>query len=91
MSLIEVVNFIRHRKRLDRPDMCPSEIYSLWQDCWSQKPEKRPTFSQILIRIDEFIREVEKQAAKRKPIDHSYCNFNSNESENIFLDASKLV
>lgn len=31
-------------KRLQRPNHCPNDIYQLMLQCWSYKPQDRPTF-----------------------------------------------
>ena len=31
-------------KRLSRPEDCPNDIYQLMLQCWSYKPQDRPTF-----------------------------------------------
>ena len=31
-------------KRLNRPEDCPNDIYQLMLQCWSYKPQDRPTF-----------------------------------------------
>jgi serine/threonine protein kinase len=49
MNNMEVVNQVtRHNYRMDRPHMCPSEIYRIMGLCWHEKPEKRPPFSELL-------------------------------------------
>ncbi|XP_056644592.1 platelet-derived growth factor receptor alpha isoform X1 [Diorhabda sublineata] len=53
---------LKQGKRLERPKICTDELYKLMMDCWSEKPEDRPTFSEIIDQLDE-----------RKKI---YVNFN---------------
>lgn len=54
MNFVEVVRYISKNKRLTKPGMCPSEIYSLWQNCWSNEPLDRPTFTQIRENLDSY-------------------------------------
>ncbi|KAG8232333.1 hypothetical protein J437_LFUL012923, partial [Ladona fulva] len=41
----EVIEMIRSRQLLPRPEDCPLHIYGLMQDCWHQVPPRRPPFS----------------------------------------------
>ncbi|KAL5467584.1 hypothetical protein EMCRGX_G031839 [Ephydatia muelleri] len=34
--------------RLQKPLLCPDEIYTLMAKCWSSNPEDRPTFKELL-------------------------------------------
>ncbi|XP_078373558.1 uncharacterized protein LOC144657125 [Oculina patagonica] len=34
--------------RLERPDSCSQELYSLMLECWKEDPRRRPTFEQIV-------------------------------------------
>jgi hypothetical protein len=38
--------------RLEKPDECPDEIYEMMKRCWSEDPEIRPTFKEILEIIE---------------------------------------
>lgn len=42
-------------QRLECPDACPAEIYDLMLQCWNQKPEKRPSFADIVQQLPEII------------------------------------
>lgn len=44
---------LKQGKRLERPKICTDELYKLMMDCWSEKPEDRPTFSEIIDQLDE--------------------------------------
>lgn len=41
-------------ERLCKPDDCPQDIYNVMLQCWSPKPEDRPTF----IALRDFLLEV---------------------------------
>lgn len=38
--------------RLNRPEICTDELYSLMQRCWCENPDERPTFSEICNILD---------------------------------------
>ena len=41
--------------RLSLPDQCPVAIYNIWLDCWSYEASPRPSFTQVVQRIEEFL------------------------------------
>ncbi|XP_043217741.1 inactive tyrosine-protein kinase transmembrane receptor ROR1-like [Amphibalanus amphitrite] len=55
-SSAEVVEMVRRRQLLPRPDDAPVAVYQLMLDCWQQTPGRRPTFDQILARLSEWRR-----------------------------------
>ncbi|CAG9854780.1 unnamed protein product [Phyllotreta striolata] len=40
-------------KRLERPKICTDGLYKLMLDCWSENPERRPSFADIVEHLDE--------------------------------------
>uniref|UniRef100_A0A182IPU5 Tyrosine-protein kinase receptor n=1 Tax=Anopheles atroparvus TaxID=41427 RepID=A0A182IPU5_ANOAO len=45
---VEVLNHVREGGHLDRPKVCPNEMYELMKYCWRFSPEARPTFRYCL-------------------------------------------
>jgi hypothetical protein len=43
----EVKKLIEQRYRLEKPDTCPDELYSLMLECWEYDSSLRPTFNQL--------------------------------------------
>jgi hypothetical protein len=43
----EVYDYIKSRRRLDRPMKCPRNTYNKMLECWEWKEEMRPTFIQL--------------------------------------------
>nr|XP_022909572.1 receptor-like tyrosine-protein kinase kin-15 [Onthophagus taurus] len=39
-------------KRLERPEICTDELYSLMLRCWSEDPKLRPTFEELVQQLD---------------------------------------
>jgi len=37
------------------PESCPRDYVQLMKDCWSQEPDRRPGFNQIVPRLKEFV------------------------------------
>ena len=44
----EMLKFLEQGKRMEKPRMCPDEIYELMQYCWQFIPNNRPTF--VIVR-----------------------------------------
>ncbi|KAM4852664.1 proto-oncogene tyrosine-protein kinase receptor Ret [Thomomys bottae] len=40
-------NLLKTGHRMERPDNCSEEMYSLMLQCWKQEPDKRPIFADI--------------------------------------------
>ncbi|XP_035904405.1 protein sevenless isoform X2 [Anopheles stephensi] len=45
---LEVLNHVREGGHLDRPKVCPNEVYELMKYCWRFSPDERPTFRYCL-------------------------------------------
>lgn len=50
LEAIDEPNF----QRLEQPDCCPKEYYSLMKKCWQHDPSKRPKFSEIAPVLPEY-------------------------------------
>ena len=48
-------------KRPGVPDDMPSAYRSLMEACWEQKPEKRPPFTEIMLRLKDIAVELKKE------------------------------
>ena len=38
--------------RMDPPDGCPSELYEIMKEVWNIDAHKRPTFKEVLSKLD---------------------------------------
>ncbi|XP_015784668.1 tyrosine-protein kinase transmembrane receptor Ror isoform X2 [Tetranychus urticae] len=47
----QVIDMIRGRHLLPCPSECPPNIYSLMNQCWTENPAQRPSFSQLHQRL----------------------------------------
>lgn len=52
LELIEVFEFVKGGHRLAKPEVCPNEIYEIMLDCWRAESNRRPSFDQIIQRIE---------------------------------------
>lgn len=39
---------IERGERLEQPDDCPEEVFSVMRDCWAYDPQERPSFAQLV-------------------------------------------
>ena len=51
------LGYLRANKRMEQPEGCPDEFYSLMQDCWIEEPDCRPSFAKIYEQIGNMIEE----------------------------------
>ncbi|KAL4715404.1 hypothetical protein ACJJTC_015175 [Scirpophaga incertulas] len=51
----EVIAMVRGGELLAMPAACPPIMYALMRDCWKHTPQRRPTFEEIVNRIQEWI------------------------------------
>lgn len=58
--------YLKSGRRLQKPEVCPDEIYVIMERCWIENPEFRPTFDQILTDLQDAIAKSEDIYAERK-------------------------
>ncbi|XP_019374675.1 PREDICTED: insulin receptor-related protein isoform X1 [Gavialis gangeticus] len=53
MSNEQVLHFVMDNGVLERPENCPEKLHELMRWCWQQNPRQRPSFTQLLGRIQD--------------------------------------
>ncbi|KAL9986774.1 hypothetical protein ACROYT_G000968 [Oculina patagonica] len=48
----ELCRLLKSGYRMERPDMCCDEVYELMSECWREDPSTRPSFSQLIDRLE---------------------------------------
>ncbi|XP_066534640.1 proto-oncogene tyrosine-protein kinase receptor Ret isoform X2 [Hoplias malabaricus] len=48
-------NLLKTSYRMEKPENCTEEMYSLMLRCWKQEPDKRPTFSEISKELEKMM------------------------------------
>lgn len=49
----ELLSFLASGQRLQRPENCSQKLYDLMLECWSEKPEDRPDFIEIVSHLEQ--------------------------------------
>lgn len=52
MSSSETMAAVQKGYQMEKPTLCPEEIYTIMKECWNLNPEKRPSFVDICKRIN---------------------------------------
>ncbi|KAL9985710.1 hypothetical protein ACROYT_G008146 [Oculina patagonica] len=52
MSNAELCRELKDGYRMERPEMCCDEVYELMNECWEEDPTARPSFSQLIDRLE---------------------------------------
>ncbi|KAL0126144.1 hypothetical protein PUN28_004932 [Cardiocondyla obscurior] len=50
----EMASYLREGYRLAQPINCPDELFAVMAYCWAMSAEERPTFSQLIICLQDF-------------------------------------
>lgn len=50
-----LVDFLKAGSRMPKPNNCSKKMYDLMFSCWYHKPDERPTFTDILQKLDYFL------------------------------------
>ncbi|XP_027052583.1 angiopoietin-1 receptor-like, partial [Pocillopora damicornis] len=51
----ELLRLLKSGYRMEKPAICSDELYELMLDCWRVDPEERPSFKQLITRIEEMM------------------------------------
>ncbi|XP_034031628.1 hepatocyte growth factor receptor [Thalassophryne amazonica] len=51
VNSFDITVFLLQGRRLLQPEFCPDTLYTVMVECWHPKPERRPSFSELVSRI----------------------------------------
>lgn len=54
----ELIEFLRRGERMDKPECCSMDIYSLMIECWHLNPRARPTFEDLVEDLERIIQSL---------------------------------
>ncbi|CAH3173615.1 unnamed protein product [Porites lobata] len=61
--------------RMERPDMCSDDVYELMTDCWKEEPCSRPSFFQLIEKLEVIMqRDAPYLDLDKHNEDHPYYN-----------------
>lgn len=49
---LELLHYLSSGIRLEQPENCSKYLYELMKQCWADKPDDRPCFSEILSKLE---------------------------------------
>uniref|UniRef100_A0A3P8Y813 Hepatocyte growth factor receptor n=1 Tax=Esox lucius TaxID=8010 RepID=A0A3P8Y813_ESOLU len=52
VNSFDITVFLLQGRRLLQPEFCPDALYNVMVECWHPKAERRPTFSELVSRIN---------------------------------------
>ena len=61
LSNAEVADKVLHGYHMEAPSNCPTEVYTIMTCCWVTKPEFRPSFGDLLTKINELLMKYQPQ------------------------------
>jgi len=58
IPLADVVKHVEKGYRMEAPEGCPPELYTIMRQAWDLNPELRPAFSEVMVRLEEIRRQT---------------------------------
>lgn len=50
-----LLDFLNEGNRMESPQGCPEEFYTIMKDCWREETKDRPSFAELSVQIGEII------------------------------------
>lgn len=69
--LADVLVHVERGYRMEAPEGCPREVYSIMSQAWNMDPQQRPTFAHVYDRLD-VIRRSPPMTAPLPPLSNSH-------------------
>ncbi|KAK3538344.1 hypothetical protein QTP70_035223 [Hemibagrus guttatus] len=60
----DVIIQLEQGKRLPKPELCPPALYSLMTCCWTYDPKERPSFTELVCKLNEVYKMEQEQAVE---------------------------
>ncbi|ESO07516.1 hypothetical protein HELRODRAFT_110475 [Helobdella robusta] len=80
----QITSFLNSGKRLKKPKYCPPNVYAMMNDCWLEIPERRPTFTDLVNRLEVLLNPPKRRRVSQKEDDEPlYINARDNLSPSL--------
>lgn len=56
-----VIDYLQSGQRMEKPDNCSDDLYSIMRECWDDLPDNRPTFSKLQLTLGRMIENLSDQ------------------------------
>ncbi|KAG7328414.1 hypothetical protein KOW79_008358 [Hemibagrus wyckioides] len=60
----DVIIQLEQGMRLPKPELCPPALYSLMTCCWTYDPKERPSFTELVCKLNEVYKMEQEQAVE---------------------------
>jgi serine/threonine protein kinase len=64
----------RNGERPERPEYCHELLYNIMSSCWSHEPNQRPSFQELVAKLDGLLMSTEEYIQLDQYPDHNYYN-----------------
>ena len=58
IHFLQIMRFVNQGERPPQPELCPDDLYALWRKCWESKPDKRPSFKEMVAKVTKIAKKV---------------------------------
>ncbi|XP_046711128.1 protein-tyrosine kinase 2-beta isoform X2 [Silurus meridionalis] len=62
----DVIMQLEQGMRLPKPELCPPALYSLMTCCWTYDPKERPSFTQLVCKLNDVYKMEQEQAVDQQ-------------------------
>ncbi|KAI1294773.1 Hepatocyte growth factor receptor [Halotydeus destructor] len=73
----QMLQYLKEDFRLQQPEYCPDPLYDIMLQCWSMNPDDRPTFSELVTKVQDVVMQLKDEAKQRRVSRNiTYVNLN---------------
>lgn len=55
LSAVDLIEQLKKGYRMEKPNGCSDKMYQVMRDCWNANPNMRPTFDELIVRLESTI------------------------------------
>lgn len=76
----ELCKLLKNSYRMEKPDMCCHEVYEMMTSCWENDPTTRPSFSELIDRLEAIMTR-----------DVTYCDMSNCDESSPYYNIQDMV